>query len=55
MYNYLVNLLGITPTENERLIIIGVCCVVFLLATDVLFRLFIAPILRLVGGNGTRI
>ncbi len=55
MYQFIVDLLGITPTSDERFIIISVCCITFLLAVDVLFRLFFAPIVRLMGGNGSRL
>lgn len=55
MYQWLIDLLGIIPTENERMIIIGVLCVVVLLAVDVLFRFIFAPIVALIGGSGRKL
>lgn len=53
MYQWLIDLLGITPTENERMLIIAVLCVIVLIAVDVLFRFIFAPVVALISG-GTR-
>ena len=55
MYQWLIDLLGITPTDNERLIIIAVLCVIVLLAVDVLFRFIFAPVVALFGGRSGRL
>ena len=55
MYQWLIDLLGIVPNDNERLVIIAVLCVVVLLAVDVLFRFIFAPIVALLGGSGRRL
>lgn len=55
MYQWLIDLLGIVPTENERMIIIAVLCVVVLLAVDVLFRFIFAPVVALMSGSGRRL
>lgn len=55
MYQWLIDLLGIVPTDNERLIIIAVLCVVLLLAVDVLFRFIFAPVVALMSGSGRRL
>lgn len=55
MYQWLIDLLGIVPTDNERMIIIAVLCVVVLLAVDVLFRFIFAPVLALLTGGSRRL